>query len=174
MLIVAMIGLTDFLSGSNDAPFGQTEGRGHLQAPAAVPYVVSTALIVPLWWRGRAPAPVYFVIPLVTLAQGALGLWLSADLTALIALYTMARHDSLRLLGRATVMAIAQVMLPVFVILPDESWPQGLFILLGTDTAAAAVGLTLRTRQTNSSPSPRYVPASPARCTTSSATTSPS
>jgi signal transduction histidine kinase len=146
VLIVAVIGLTDLLSGGDsDGPFGNTEGRDHL--PAAVSYVVSAALIVPLWWRRRAPAPVYFVIALVALVQGALGLQVAADIAALIALYTMARYGSLRLVGWAATVAIAQVVVPVLVILPDEGWLQSLFFHLATVTAAAAVGLTLRTRQ---------------------------
>jgi len=147
MLIVAVIGLSDLFSddGNRGGPFGVTDGRDDL--PAAVPYVVSAALIVPLWWRRRAPAPVYFVIALVTLFQGVLGLQLAAGIAAFIALYTMARYGSLRLLGWVAAVAIAQETVPVLVLLPAERWVQSLFFELGTMTAAAAVGLMLRTRQ---------------------------
>ncbi|MFI1488596.1 sensor histidine kinase [Streptomyces sp. NPDC020747] len=126
-------------------PFGNTEGRDDL--PTAVSYVVSAALVVPLWWRRRAPAPVYFVVTLVALVQEALGLQLAAGIAAFIALYTMARYGSLRLLSWTAAVAIAQVMVPFLVNLPDEDWLQSLFFQLATVTAAAAVGLTLRTRQ---------------------------
>ncbi|MFD3482252.1 sensor histidine kinase [Streptomyces sp. NPDC058665] len=145
MLIVAAIGLTDLLSGVNDGPFGEPDDRATL--PIAVSYVVSAALVVPLWWRRRAPAQVYFVIALVTVVQGALGLQLAAGVAALVALYTVARHGPQRLLGWAAVVAVSQVLVPVLVLLPGEHWLQSLFFQLGTVTAAAAVGLTLRTRQ---------------------------
>ncbi|NGO10722.1 two-component sensor histidine kinase [Streptomyces sp. HC44] len=146
VLIVAVIGLTDLLSdGGGDGPFGNTEVRDDL--PAAVSYVVSAALVVPLWWRRRAPAPVYFLIAPVALVQGALGLQVAAGIAAFIALYTMARYGSLRLLGWVAAVAVAQETVPVLVLLPSERWLQSLFFELGTVTAAAAVGLTLRTRQ---------------------------
>ncbi|WP_328500737.1 histidine kinase [Streptomyces sp. NBC_00457] len=146
VLIVAVIGLTDLVSdGGRDGPFGVTHGRDDL--PTAVSYVVSAALIVPLWWRRRAPAPVYFVIALVALVQGVLGLQLAASIAAFIALYTMARYGSLRLLGWVAAVAIAQETVPVLVLLPAERWLQSLFFELGTMTAAAAVGLMLRTRR---------------------------
>ncbi|MFD8914632.1 sensor histidine kinase [Streptomyces sp. NPDC059575] len=145
VLIIAAVGVADLLSDSNDGPFGDTAGRYHL--PTAVPYVMSAALIVPLWWRRRAPAPVYFVISLVTLVQGVLGLQLAAGIAALVALYTLARYGSLRLLGWAAAAAVAQVLVPVVLLLPGARWPQSLFFQLGTVTAAAAIGLTLRTRQ---------------------------
>ncbi|MFG2025678.1 sensor histidine kinase [Streptomyces sp. NPDC048825] len=146
VLIVAVIGLTDLLSdGGSDGPFGNTEGRDHL--PAAVSYVVSAALIVPLWWRRRSPAPVYFLIALLALVQGALGLQVAAGIAAFIALYTMARYGSLRLLGWVAAVAIAEETVPVLLLLPAERWLQSLFFELGTVTAAAAVGLTLRTRR---------------------------
>ncbi|MFJ2264004.1 sensor histidine kinase [Streptomyces sp. NPDC087844] len=145
VVILAVIGAADALSDVSDGPFEETGVRDTL--PAAVPYVVSAALIVPLWWRRRAPAPVYFVIALVALVQGVLGLQLAASIAALIALYTLARYDSLRRLRWAAAVTIAQVTVPVLVLLPDDGWLESLFFQLATVTAAAALGLTLRTRQ---------------------------
>ncbi|MCW8379751.1 sensor histidine kinase [Streptomyces justiciae] len=145
MVIVACIGLPDLISGGATAPFGSTSSRAQL--PAAVPYVFTVALIAPLWWRRKAPAAVFFVIWLVSLVQGMLGLWLPAGVSALIALYTLALHGSLRVLGCAVALAAAEVILAVCVLVPVERWILGLFFLLGTVTAATALGLTLRTRR---------------------------
>ncbi|MDD9376909.1 histidine kinase [Streptomyces sp. ZAF1911] len=144
VLLVVCVSLPDLLSGGHASPFRETDSRDQL--PAAVPYVLSAALIVPLWWRRRAPGAVFFVIALVSLVQGILGLWMPAGLSALIALYTLARHGSLRVLGWAVAVAIAQVVLAAGVLVSVEHWLLGLFFLLGTVTAATASGLVFRIR----------------------------
>ncbi|MFB6680168.1 sensor histidine kinase [Streptomyces sp. NPDC056390] len=143
ILLVVCISVPDLVTGGT-APFDENDARDQL--PAAVPYVMAAALILPLWWRRRAPATVFFVIALASLVQGLMGLWLPSGISALIALYTLALHGSLRLLGWAVATAVAEVVLVVCVLVPVERWVLGLFFLLGTVTAATAVGLTLRTR----------------------------
>ncbi|MEU5029567.1 sensor histidine kinase [Streptomyces milbemycinicus] len=145
VLIVVCIALPDLLWGSGNAPFGGRDSRDQL--PFGVLCAFAAALVIPLWWRRRVPAVTYFVIALVSLAQWSLGIWLSAGISALIALYTLARHGSLRLLGWAGALAATEAALAVFVLVPVEHPLLGLFFLLGTATAAIAVGLTLRIRQ---------------------------
>jgi signal transduction histidine kinase len=83
----------------------------------------------------------------VSLVQWSLGLWLPAGIGALIALYTLARNGSLRVLGWAAALTVVELLLAVFVLVPIEHPLLGSFFLLGTATAAVAVGLTLRIRR---------------------------
>ncbi|MGY0055609.1 sensor histidine kinase [Streptomyces sp. LZ34] len=145
VLVVVCVSLPDLLWGSGDAPFGGRDSRDQL--PSGVLFAFAAALVIPLRWRRRAPAVTFFVIALVSLAQWSLGIWLSAGISALIALYTLARHGSLRLLGWAGALAAAEAALAVSVLVPVEHPLLGLFFLLGTTTAAIAVGLTLRIRR---------------------------
>jgi signal transduction histidine kinase len=145
VLIVVAASLPDLLWGNGASPFGDTDARDQL--PAAVPFALAAALAIPLWWRRKAPAVTYFVIAAVSLVQWSLGLWLPAGIGALIALYTLARNGSLRVLGWAAALTVAELLLAVFVLVPIEHPLLGSFFLLGTTTAAIAVGLTLRIRR---------------------------
>ncbi|WP_063733421.1 sensor histidine kinase [Streptomyces sp. RTd22] len=144
VLFVVGVSLPDLLWGGGASPFGDTDSRGLL--PSAVPFVFTAALAMPLWWRRRAPAATFFVIALVSLTQWSLGLWLPAGISALVALYTLARQGSLRVLGWAVAVAATNVLLAVLVLVPVDHPLPGVFFLLGTVTAATAVGLTLRIR----------------------------
>ncbi|MFE6823699.1 sensor histidine kinase [Streptomyces sp. NPDC057690] len=144
VLGVAAISLPDLLWGDDNSPFGDADARGRL--PAGVLLVMIAALVVPLWWRRRAPAVTYFVIALVSLVQWSLGIWLPAGIGALIALYTLARIGSLRVLGWAVALTVVELLLAVFVLVPIEHPVLGGFFRLGTMAAAVAIGLTLRIR----------------------------
>ncbi|MEU6555506.1 histidine kinase [Streptomyces sp. NPDC046915] len=144
VLIVVLIALPDLIWGHGSSPFGDTDARDRL--PAGVLFAFTAALVVPLWWRRKAPAVTYFVIASVSLAQWSLGIWLPAGIAALIALYTLARTGSLRVLGWAVALTVVELLLAVFVLVPVEHPVVGGFFLLGTMTAAVAVGLTLRIR----------------------------
>lgn len=145
VLIVALVSLPDLISSDHNGPFGETASRGEL--PSGVPFVFAAALIVPLWWRRRVPAVTFFVIALVSLIQWSLGIWQQAGISTLVALYTLALHGSLRVLGWAAALTVVEVVLAVCVLAPVEHPLLGLFFLLGTATAAVAVGLTLRIRR---------------------------
>ncbi|MGW0869122.1 sensor histidine kinase [Streptomyces sp. NPDC002740] len=144
VLGVAAISLPDLLWGGNDSPFGDADARGRL--PPGVLLVMVAALAVPLWWRRKAPAVTYFAIALISLAQWSVGIWLQAGVGALIALYTLARNGSLRVLGWAVALTVAELLLAVFVLVPIEHPVLGSFFRLGTMAAAVAIGLTLRIR----------------------------
>ncbi|MFE6170585.1 histidine kinase [Streptomyces sp. NPDC056464] len=145
VLFVVAISLPDVLWGDGTSPIGETDARD--EVPSAVLYALVAAFAVPLWWRRRAPAVTYFVITAVSLVQWSLGVWLPAGLAALIALYTLARNGSLRVLGWAVAVTVAELLLAVFVLVPGDRPLLGVFFLLGTVTAAVAVGLTLRIRR---------------------------
>ncbi|MEV6174012.1 histidine kinase [Streptomyces sp. NPDC051954] len=145
VLLVVCLTLPDLLSGSADSPFGEPDSRD--QAPTGVLLAFTLALAVPLWWRRRAPAVTFFVIALVSLGQWSLGIWQPAGISVLISLYTLARQGSLRVLGWAVATAAINLILAVWVMMPVDNPLRGVFFLLGTVTAATAVGLTLRIRQ---------------------------
>lgn len=144
VVIVVAITLPELLRGNGDSPFGDADARDRLSS--GVLFALVAALVVPLWWRRRAPAVTYFVIASVSLVQWSLGVWLPTGIGALIALYTLARNGSLRVLGWAVGLTVVELLLAVFVLVPIEHPVLGGFFLLGTMTAAVAVGLTLRIR----------------------------
>lgn len=147
-LLDTAIVLAVFLVCLPELIYGTHVGTGsRTPLPAYAPYVLTVALLTPLWWRRRAPATVFFVIGAIVLVQGLLGVWLPASFSSLIALYTLARFGSLRVLGWAVATAIAEVLLTAAVLVPGERWALGLFFLTGNVTAATAVGLTVRTRR---------------------------
>jgi hypothetical protein len=144
VLIIFLVSLADLLSHSSHGPFGETGNPHHL--PSGVLFAFAVALIAPLWWRRKAPAITFFVIALVSLAQWSLGVWQFAGVSALIALYSLALHGSLRVLGWAAGLTVVEVILAAFFLVPVAHPLLGLFFLLGTATAAVATGLTLRIR----------------------------
>lgn len=145
VFVVALFSLPDLLASSDHGPFGDASYRGDL--PPGVPAIFTAALIIPLWWRRRAPAATFFVIALVNLAQWSLGLWQQAGISALVALYSLALHGPLRALGWAAALTVVELTLAVGVLVQVDHPLLGLFFMLGTATAAVAVGLTLRIRR---------------------------
>ncbi len=145
VLVVALSSLPDLLSPERHGPFGDTTERGHV--PTAVLVAFAVALAVPLWWRRRTPAITYWVIAAVLLAQWSLGVWQQTGMAPLIALYSLALHGSLRMLGWAAAVTAAEMTLAVWLLAPIEHPFLALFFLLGTATAAIAIGLTLRIRR---------------------------
>ncbi|WP_328752859.1 histidine kinase [Streptomyces sp. NBC_00285] len=145
VLVVALLSLPDLLSHSRRGPFGDTTDRG--QFPTAVLVAFAVALVVPLWWRRRNPAVTYGIISAVSLTQWSLEVWQQTGMAGLVALYSLALHGSLRALGWAAALSAAQLTLAVWLLAPVEHPFLGLFFLLGTATAAIAIGLTLRIRR---------------------------
>ncbi|NEC88454.1 sensor histidine kinase [Streptomyces sp. SID12501] len=145
VLVVGLVSLPDLLSPGSNGPFGEASSHGHL--PTAVLCLFATALIVPLWWRRRAPAVAFFVIMLVSMVQWSLGVWQQAGISALVTLYTLAVCGSLRVLGWAVALTFVSLTSAVCFLTQIERPLLGLFFLLGTATAAVAVGLTLRIRR---------------------------
>ncbi|MER7930146.1 histidine kinase [Streptomyces sp. NPDC096057] len=145
VLAVVLLSLPALLRGGGNSPFGDGDARDQLSSVILIVFVV--ALVVPLWWRRKAPAVTYFVIASVSLVQWSMGIWLPTGVSALLALYTLARNGSLRVLGWAVALAVGQAVLAVFVLVPTDHPLAGSFFLMGTVTAAVAVGLTLRIRQ---------------------------
>ncbi|MGI5427105.1 sensor histidine kinase [Streptomyces sp. CA-179760] len=145
VLFVALISVPDLLSDDSHGPLGEAVRRG--QVPSGVLSLFAAALVVPLWWRRRAPAVTFFVIAGVSLAQWSFGVWQQAGVSTLVALYSLALHGSLRALGWAAAVTVVETTVAVCVLVDVGNPLRGLFFLLGTATAAMAVGLTLRIRR---------------------------
>jgi signal transduction histidine kinase len=145
VVIVALVSLPDLLSPDSTGPFGETSSRSQL--PTAILCAFAAALIVPLWWRRRAPAVTFFVVLLVSVVQWSLGVWQQAGISALVTLYTLALRGSLRVLGWAVALTAVSLAVAICLLKQVEHPLLGLFFLLGTATAAVAIGLTLRIRR---------------------------
>jgi signal transduction histidine kinase len=116
--------------------------RGPVATPGAV--LVQAALVVPLVWRRRSPTAVFVVIAIVAVIQWLLGYRLVADVSLLVALYTVAVHDSYRRV------VVAAAILEVGVGMASARWaPAGsafrsFIFLTAMVVAALFVGLTVR------------------------------
>ncbi|MGH3379000.1 MAG: sensor histidine kinase [Actinoallomurus sp.] len=111
-------------------------------------WALQIALYVPLVWRRRFPLTTFAVVAGIAFAQWLGGVLLATgDFALLVALYSVAAHAPLRRLFLAT------GVMEVGVALATEEWAPRVhtvraFVLLsGMSTAAAVLGLNLRTRR---------------------------
>ncbi len=147
VLSVVGLSLADLIAGSGTRATAGTLGA-HLRFPAPAFYVFSAALIIPLWWRRRAPAATAFVILAVALVPTVFGLGLLAAFFATRnALFTLAQHGSLRLFVWVTALVAAENIVEAFTQIPDGTRLSSLIYLLATVATTAAVGLTMRIRR---------------------------
>ncbi len=104
---------------------------------------VQTALIVPLTVRRLYPSAVFLVISAIALAQWLLGFPLLGDAAVLVALYTVAAHESrVRGLLAAGLAEVGAVM-AVVKWNPAGTVPRSLLFLSATVVAALFAGLTV-------------------------------
>jgi len=106
----------------------------------------SLALVLPLAWRRRAPLAVFGVIAAIALAQWAVGIRLLADISLLVAIYTVAAYEPRRRL------VLAAAVLQAGILLATARWAVGswlpiLVFLNGLATAAVVLGVNVRTRR---------------------------
>jgi signal transduction histidine kinase len=115
-------------------------GSGFAIFPAAI---VQTAMIVPLAVRRLYPSAVFLVISAVAFAQWMLGFPLLGDAALLIALYTVAAHESrIRALLAAGLLEAGAIMATVKWE-PAGPWDRSLLFLSATVVAALFAGLTV-------------------------------
>jgi signal transduction histidine kinase len=115
-------------------------GSGFASLQAAV---VQTALIVPLAVRRLHPSAVFVVISAVAFAQWLLGFPLLGDAALLVALYTVAAHESrLRTLLATGVLEVGAVMAAIRWE-PAGTLERSLLFLSATVVAALFAGLTV-------------------------------
>lgn len=106
--------------------------------------LLQAALVVPLAWRRVRPTGILLLVSAVALVQVLLGYQLIGDVALLVALYTVAVHESrLRTL-------LATVLLGIGAVLAAVEWrpagtiPRSLLFLSATVVAALFAGLTVR------------------------------
>jgi signal transduction histidine kinase len=108
--------------------------------------VFTIALVVPLVWRRRAPMAVFLAIAAIAFAQWLRDFALTSDVALLVAIYTVAVHESRRRLVGAA------VILEIGIVLATARWAFNsqalvLVFLTGMATAAVVLGLNVRTRR---------------------------
>ena len=114
--------------------------------PIGVVLLIAAVLVVPLWWRRRAPAAVFAVSVPVCLVLWSLGLGPPAALVLLVALFNLALHASPWIMAWALPVSVLGWLLLVIFLVPVS--PVSFLILsLGTGVAAVALGLALRVRR---------------------------
>lgn len=105
---------------------------------------VQVALIVPLIWRRRNPTAVFVVLAGVGLVQWLLDYRLVGDFALLVALYTLAVHESrLRTLLATAVLEVGAVLAATRWF-PAGTVPRSIVFLTATVVAALFAGLTVR------------------------------
>ncbi len=106
--------------------------------------LVQGALIVPLVWRRKNPIAVFAVVSAVALLQWALGYRLIGDASLLVALYTVAVHESrVRTLVATGVLEVGAVMASTRW-MPAGTAPRSFLFLTATVVAALFAGWTVR------------------------------
>ncbi|MEU6247954.1 histidine kinase [Glycomyces sp. NPDC047010] len=147
MAFVAVVALPELvLGGTSEGPF-QPGIDARAELPGFVPYAFTAALVGVLWWRRRHPGAVALVASFIVFAQWTIGLWQPAAISVLIALYSLASRGRLRVLAWVTAIVVVQTVIVVTVVREVEQPMLGLFFMLGTVTAAGALGLAVRIRR---------------------------
>ncbi len=111
---------------------------------------IAAALTLPLLWRRRAPFAVFSVIAAVAFGHWLADINLAADMTLLVAIYTVAAQAP-----RGRVIA-ACVILEIGIVLAVARWGEparlpSFVLLTGMATAAVVLGLNVRTRRAHMS-----------------------
>jgi signal transduction histidine kinase len=106
--------------------------------------LLQAALVVPLVWRRSHPTVVFLVVSAVALAQWSVGDRLVADAALLVALYTVAVHDSRRRALMATGILEVGAVMAATRWMPAGTVPRSFLFLTATVVAALFAGLTVR------------------------------
>ncbi|WP_308121223.1 sensor histidine kinase [Paractinoplanes bogorensis] len=143
--------LVTFLAfGVPDLVHGEGPGDGPISLSKldVVPaLLLQAALLVPLWWRRRAPLTTLYVVLAVFVAQWAAGIMLRADVAVLIAVYSLVLHGRPRRLPWAVPGLVVAVVVVVVRLSGVVSVWDVLFFVASFGTAAVALGLAIRIRR---------------------------
>lgn len=141
VVLVAAAAPPDLLAHSAGHPVSRPVGAG---LPVGVVLGIAAVLVVPLWWRRRAPAAVFGVCLVVCPVMWSLGLGPAAALVLLIALFDLALHASPRAICWALPVTVAGWVLLVVTVIPTAGPVAFLVLSVGTGVGAVALGLTVR------------------------------
>ncbi|WP_329350763.1 histidine kinase [Streptomyces sp. NBC_01261] len=141
VVLVAAAAPPDLLVHSPGHPVSRPVGAG---LPVGVVLAIAAVLVVPLWWRRRAPVAVYGVCLLVCPVMWSLGLGPAGAAVLLIALFDLALHASPRAICWALPVTVAGWVLIVVGVIPAADPVTFLILSVGTGVGAVALGLTFR------------------------------
>ncbi len=111
-------------------------------------WLFSFGLVLPLALRRRAPSGVFAVVAVIALLQWSLDVRIGTDFVLLVALYTVAAHQTRRrALIAAGVLEVGVVLASVRFAPAGEDVLASLVFLSGLVAAALFIGITLRTRR---------------------------
>jgi signal transduction histidine kinase len=105
---------------------------------------VSALLVLPLIWRRRFPLAVFGFITAVALGQWIANVKLTADVTLLVYLYTVASRYRMRVGVLATAVVEAGALLAVIRWPLTHSWIETFILLSGPVVASLLLGVSLR------------------------------
>jgi signal transduction histidine kinase len=109
--------------------------------------VLQAGLLIPLWWRRRAPLLAFHAVAAVFLIEWAAGVVLRADVALLVAIYSLVRYARLQRLYWAAPALIAAFLLVVVRLSGTVSVWDVIFFVATAGTAAAALGFAVRIRR---------------------------
>jgi len=118
-----------------------------LGVPGASPWILTSALAVPLAWRRRAPVSVFLVVAVVAFVQWLVLIQLAADVSLLIALFTVADERPRRVALAATAVLELGAVLDAVRGGPAETFFRSWVLLSGLVAAALFAGANLRARR---------------------------
>jgi signal transduction histidine kinase len=118
----------------------------HADQPLLLSVVLSLLLMAPLVLRRRYPIPVFAAVCAVAMAQWWTGERLVADVSLLVAFYTVASLSSTRASAAAAVVLEAGIALAIVRWSPADGWLLAFVLLSGMTTAAGVLGAYTRTR----------------------------
>ncbi|MFE5702350.1 sensor histidine kinase [Rhodococcus koreensis] len=115
--------------------------------PIAVVLAVAAVLVVPLWWRRRAPTTAFVASVPSCLVLWSLGLGPTAAFVVFIALFNLSLHGRPRRIFWALLLTVVGWVLVVVFLYPVNG-PAGFLVMsIGTGVGAVALGLTFRLRR---------------------------
>jgi signal transduction histidine kinase len=128
--------------------------RGHPDGPVAFSrlpagrmLLLQAALVLPLWWRRRAPLATFYTVLAAFVAEWSAGIMLRADVAVLVAVYSLVLHGRLsRLLWALPGLAAATVLVVARLSGVVSVWDV-LFFVASVGTAAVALGFAVRIRR---------------------------
>ncbi|MEU7872570.1 histidine kinase [Dactylosporangium sp. NPDC049140] len=115
--------------------------------PLAATIALQLGLVLPLFWRRRAPTATFYAVAAVFVVQWSVGVLLRADVALLIAVYSIVlRVHPVRLPWAGLTVAAALGLVAWRVSGVVSPW-DAMFFLYAAATAAAALGVAIRIRR---------------------------
>jgi signal transduction histidine kinase len=143
LAVFVFFALPDLVHRDRDADLLVT--KASLTVPQTVLWQL--AIILPLWWRRRAPLPAFYAVSAVFLAQWYLHVLLRADFALLVALYSLVLQGRPRHLIAAVPPLIAALILVTVRLSGALAVADVMFILIVVGTSAVALGFAVRLRR---------------------------